>query len=233
MFEKFQNRSHELERLDKGDYTAAEYSKWQKEMRLINRWLGDARALRLALRDELSCRSDAGVSILDVGAGSGELLVAAKDSIGKSDAFSVGAELNAEAANSIGRKRSEFGILGVQCDALKLPFADESFDFVVSSLFLHHLSDDQAITLITEMNRVARKRFIVIDLHRHAAAYYLYRIFGPMLFQQFTIEDGSLSILRSFRPAELRQLASKAGIEDAVLKRRAAFRLVLSRSKSK
>ena len=230
MFQSFTQRSHRLERLDTGDYTQAEYAKWQTEMKLINRLLGDARALRLSLTDELR-HCDDKVSILDVGAGSGELLKTAKETIGDKPAFLVGAELNADAARSINRRSDEFGVHAVQCDALKLPFADDSFDFVVSSLFLHHLNDEQAVTLINEMSRVARKRFFIIDLHRHAAAYYLYRIFGRFFLQRFTLDDGSLSILRSFRPAELRRLAAKAGISDAVVKRRAAFRLVLSGSK--
>lgn len=231
MFPSFSHRSNKLERLDTGDYTPAEYAKWQSEMKLINRLLGDARALRLSLADELRDCSD-GVSILDVGAGSGELLKTAKETIGHKSVFLVGAELNADAAKSINRRSDEFGVHAVQCDALKLPFAGDSFDFAVSSLFLHHLNDGQATTLINEMSRVARKRFFIIDLHRHAAAYHLYRTFGRLFFQRFTVEDGSLSILRSFRPDELQRLAANAGISDAVVKRRAAFRLVLSGSKT-
>src|SRR4051794_27687374 len=97
MLPNFAHRSHQLERLDKGEYTPAEYAKWQSEMKLINRFLGDARALRLALRDELRRCGDH-VSILDVGAGSGELLKSAKESINNKRTFLVGAELNAAAA---------------------------------------------------------------------------------------------------------------------------------------
>lgn len=220
----FDQRTNRLERLDTGAYTAAEYAKWQTEMRWINRLLGDTRALRLALRSELQNCSDSRVSILDVGAGSGELLTAARGFVGEKTVFLVGADLNREAARSInGRAMS-----AVQSDALNMPFADGSFDFVISSLFLHHLTDEDAVRLICEMSRVARKAFFIIDLHRHAAAYYLYRTFGPLLFQRFTVEDGSLSVLRSFRPDELVQLTQTAGIADAVVKRRAAFRLVLS-----
>jgi ubiquinone/menaquinone biosynthesis C-methylase UbiE len=228
MLGKFAHRSHKLERLDTGDYTPDEYAKWQSEMKLINRCLGDSRALRLELMDELSYCGDR-VSILDVGAGSGELLKNAKEAIPDKRTFLVGAELNADAAKSISER--SFGVSAVQCNALNLPFADDSFDFTVSSLFLHHLDDEQAKILIKEMGRVARKKFFVIDLHRHPAAYYLYRIVGRFFLQRFTIEDGSLSILRSFRPAELQQLAASAGISDAAIKRRAAFRLVLSGSK--
>jgi len=231
MLSSFKNRSQQLERLDTGDYTPAEYTKWQQEMLLINRFLGDTRALRLGLRDEMDGISNGTVSILDVGAGSGELLYAAGQAVNGGASLLVGAELNAAAASSIAARRSEIGVIAVQCNGLHLPFADDSFDFAISSLFLHHLSDDQAVIFIKEMSRVAKRKFLIIDLHRHAAAYYLYKIFGRLALQRFTIEDGSLSIKRSFRPGELRDLAAKAGIAEPVVVRRTAFRLVLSESK--
>lgn len=227
MFKTFATRSYQLERLDTGDYTQDEYIKWQSEMKWINRLLGDARALRLSIEDELK-KCDSPVSILDVGAGSGELLKTANDTIADNSTFLIGAELNADAARSINKRADEFGVHAVQCNALKLPFTDDSFDFTISSLFLHHLNDEQAVTLIIEMSRVAKKKFFIIDLHRHPAAYYLYRTFGRLFLQRFTVDDGSLSILRGFRPDELQQLAKKAGIKNALVKRRAAFRLVLS-----
>ncbi len=232
MFRSFDKRSQCLERLDTGDYTPAEYAKWQREMRLINRFLGDTRSLRLSLRGEMRNFSYGRVSVLDVGAGSGEMLKAARETIGDRPLFLVGAEVNADAARSINDLAFQFGIRGVQCDALKLPFADNSFDFAISSLFLHHLNETDATTLIKEMSRVAKRGFFIIDLHRHAAAYHLYRIFGRLFLQRFTLEDGSLSILRSFRPGELLRLARMAGVRDAVVTRRAAFRLVLSGTKS-
>src|SRR4051794_17872007 len=116
MFERFAQRSYRLERLDTGDYTPAEYAKWQSEMKLINRFLGDARALRLSLAAELQKCSDR-VSILDVGAGSGELLKTAKESIADRSTFLVGSELDAEAARSISKR--SFGVVAVRCDALK------------------------------------------------------------------------------------------------------------------
>jgi ubiquinone/menaquinone biosynthesis C-methylase UbiE len=230
MFTAFDKRSRKLERLDTGDYTREEYELWLKETKIINRWLGDSRALRLFLRNELETDPAEPVSIIDVGAGSGELLKAAHEILGNNTSFLVGAELSSEAARTIGKRQNEFAVDAVQCNALDLPFADKSFDFAISSLFLHHLDDDQAVVLIKEMDRVARKNFLIIDLHRHRAAYYLYRIFGPLLLQQFTMEDGSLSILRSYRPRELKQLAVSAAIADPVVKRRLAFRLTLSRS---
>lgn len=231
MFDRFKQRSLNPERLDTGDYTPQEYARWQREMRLIHRVFGEMRALRGSLVRQLRTNDSRRVSILDVGAGSGELLqVIRKWSAGK-PVLLVGAELGREAAMSIKNNSIDGEILAVQCDALRLPFADDSFDYSFSTLFLHHLTDDQAVTLLGEMSRVARRRFFVIDLHRHPFAYYFYKIFSSLFLQRFIQEDGALSILKSFRPAELRRLADKAGIEDATVTRSAAYRLVLSGKK--
>jgi len=230
MFERFAQRSHELEHLDTGDYTAEEYAKWLDEMKLINRWLGDAKALRLALEQEPSLAAATSLSVLDIGAGSGELLRTAHDMLDGRARIFVGSELNITAARAINERRSEFGVVGLLCNGLQLPFADNSFDIVMCSLLLHHLTNDQAVRLIAEMDRVARRLFIVIDLFRDPLPYFLYRVLSPLFLQRKSVEDGSLSILRSFRSEELRELADRAGVANPSV-RRAAFRLILTGSK--
>src|SRR5256884_8540192 len=74
MFERFHHRSYELEHLDKGDYTPAEYEGCIVELQRVNEWLGDAKALRGSLLKEIEWQGLRSFSILDVGAGSGELL---------------------------------------------------------------------------------------------------------------------------------------------------------------
>ena len=199
MFERFATRSHELERLDTGDYTPAEYRRWQREMWFIHRIFGELRALRRTLMRDIEAACDVSVSVLDVGAGSGELLRVLEKWTAGRKTFFVGAELNAEAARTI---KSTI-LAAVRCDALRLPFPDSSFDYVFCSLFLHHLGDDDAVGLLKEMSRVARKRIYVIDVNRQPAAYYLYKVLGGLVLQRFSLEDGSLSILRSFSPDEL------------------------------
>ena len=227
MFRSFTHRTNQLERLDTGDYTEGEYELWLREMRWINRLLGDSRALKLSIRDSLDGDAQQ-ISVLDVGAGCGELLKTAAESIGEDGALLVGAELSGRAARAIQERSAEFGVTSVQCDAMQLPFPDSSFDLVISSLFLHHLDAKQGISLLREMGRVARRRIIVIDLHRHPIAYYFYRFFSRFLLQRFTHEDGSLSILRSYRPDELRKLADEARLTDHQVRRRFPYRLVLT-----
>jgi ubiquinone/menaquinone biosynthesis C-methylase UbiE len=236
MFDRFRHRSYKLEHLDKGDYTPEEYEGCMVELRRINRFLGDASALQHSLLKDVERVGLKSFSVLDVGAGSGELLrVAARwaENAGRA-AMLVGLELNERSARAIMEESREFGsISSIRGDALRLPFDDDSFDYAICSLFTHHFKDEQVVAILRELSRVARRRIFVIDLNRHPLAYYLYTTVGRLFLHNRLIrEDGALSILRSFRPDELKRLASQARLKDVSVKRRFPFRLVLSGSKS-
>jgi len=232
MFALFRQRSDELENLDKGSYTAEEYEGCLVELRRVNRWLGDAGALRRSVLAEFGRDGGRGFSLLDVGAGSGELLRAAARWARDAGARArlVGLELNARAAGSILEESRGFAeIAAVRGDALRLPFDDGAFDHCMCSLFAHHFRDEALVAVLKEMSRVARRRVYVIDLHRHPVAYYFYTTVGRLFFRnRLTREDGALSILRGFTPDELRRLAARAGLRQTRVERRFPYRLVLS-----
>lgn len=229
----FSQRSYELEHLDKGDYTAEEYEGCIVELQRVNLYLGDARSLRRSVLKRIELDGLKEFSLLDVGAGSGELLrvVASWASSSGRRAHLAGLELNERAARAIMEESTGLAssISSVRGDALNLPFADKGFDYVMCSLFTHHLKDEEVVRALCEMSRVACRRLFVIDLHRHRAAYYLYTSVGRLFLHNRLIrEDGALSILRSFRPDELRRLAERARLADVKVERRFPFRLVLS-----
>ncbi len=234
MFDRFQRRSSELEHLDKGDYTAAEYEGCIVELQRVNRWLGDARALRSSLLREIESSSDTNFSVVDVGAGSGELLrVIDEWSRGKGKrGHLVGLELNARSADAIRAHHSKnqtTEIAALRGDALSLPFVDGAFDYAMCSLFTHHFADQEVQAILRELARVARYKIFVIDLHRHPVAYYFYTTVGRLFLHNRLIrEDGALSILRSFKPRELERLAHTAGLRNARVRRYFPFRLVLA-----
>jgi SAM-dependent methyltransferase len=235
MFNRFSQRSYELEHLDKGDYTPEEYEGCMAELRRINRILGDTSALRHSLLAEIEREDLQSFSVLDVGAGSGELLraVAGWSRETKRRALLVGLELNARSARAILEESADVAFLtAVRGDALRLPFADNCFDYSICSLFTHHFKDEQVVAIFDELSRVARRRIFVIDLHRHPLAYYLYTTVGHLFLHNRLIrEDGALSILRGFRPRELTRLAARAHLAKINVERRFPFRLVLSASR--
>ncbi|HEY8563314.1 MAG TPA: methyltransferase domain-containing protein [Pyrinomonadaceae bacterium] len=232
MAKDFQKRSLKLERIDTGDYTAEEYDRFLSEIRLVNRFAGDVRALKSTLLREVARENLREFSVLDVGAGSGELLrvIARFARRSKRKAALVGLELNARSAVSILEESKDFGeIESIRGDALHLPFGDKAFEYAICSLFTHHFTDENIIRILSEMSRVARRRIFVIDLHRHRAAHALYQIFcAAFRISPLVREDGSLSILRSFTPAELKSLGEKANLRNLSVERRMPFRLVLS-----
>jgi len=232
MFDKFKRRSDKLEYIDTGNYSPAEYEGCIGELQLVNRWMGDANTLKKTLFREIEVKSLQSFSILDVGAGSGELLRVtatwAKQT-GRS-VSAVGLELNERSAESIHEESNHFHeISSVRGDALQLPFADSEFDYVMCSLFTHHFVDDQVVQILCEMSRVAKRRIFVIDLHRHPIAYFLYTTLGKLvLHNRLLRHDGRLSILRSFKVEELHELAQRAELEEVFVERHFPYRLVLS-----
>jgi ubiquinone/menaquinone biosynthesis C-methylase UbiE len=227
----FAERSLALELIDTGDYTPDEYADCLHELRLINRYIGEYHALRSSFFVDVRRAGLKRFSLLDLGAGSGELLrlaarFARENSI---DASLTGLELNPGAAKEILAETRDFSnITAVRANAMEIPFADGAFDYVMCSLFTHHLKDEDIIAVLREMRRVARRGIYVIDLHRHPIAYFLYTTVGRLFLKNRLVRhDGALSILRAFKPTELVSLAKRAGLTDATVKRRFPFRLIL------
>ena len=234
MFERFRHRSNELEHLDKGDYTPEEYEGCLVELRCINAWLGDTRALRKTLLAEIEQLNLREFSVIDVGAGSGELLRVAASWSRRSNRHGVfvGVELNSRSARAIVEESRQFPeITSVEGDGFQLPFADQTFDYAICSLITHHFKNRQVIAFLREMNRVARKAIVAIDLTRHPVPYYLYTTIGRLFLHNRLIrEDGALSILRSFTPDEMARLAQLAELKNIKITKIFPARLVLSAS---
>lgn len=227
----FKTRSYKLERLDTGDYTAEEYECCLRELSRINRFAGDAFALKRTLLREIEKKNAANFSVVDIGAGSGELLrtIAKFARRRNKNAKLFGLELNARSALSIIEESKKFAeIAALRADAFALPFAEKSFDYALCSLFTHHFTDEQIVKILDEMSRVARSKIFVIDLHRHRAAHFLYTTLGKIFIKSSMVrEDGALSILRSFVPEELENLALASNLKNVSVKRYFPYRLVL------
>jgi len=230
----FRERSLQPERIDTGDYTSEEYDRFLQDIRLVNRLAGDNRALKNSLLREIERENPQNFSVLDVGAGSGELLRAiarfARKSRRQADLY--GLELNARSARAILEESVDFNeIRAIRGDALSLPFSDDAFDYAICSLFTHHFADAEITRILSEMSRVARRRIFVIDLERHRAAAVLYRMFcAAFRISRLVREDGSLSILKSFTPVELKILGERAHLKNVSVEKHFPFRLVLRAS---
>lgn len=174
-------------------------------LRTINRWFGGHSAAFQAAR-----LAKSGGSLLDVACGSGDLTVLQQQAMRAIRCVALDAHplTLAEAA----RTHTGCGVEWVQGDARHLPFADASFDWVTCHLALHHFSDADAVQVLCELNRVARKGVFVADLERSPWAYAsVWLLVHLWLRAPMTRHDALLSVRRAFSAEELKSLARVAG----------------------
>jgi ubiquinone/menaquinone biosynthesis C-methylase UbiE len=115
-------------------------------------------------------------------------------------------------------------------DALDLPFADGAFDVALLSTALHHFDDDaDCLQVLREMHRVSRLGLIVNDLARSRGALLGARLLAATVWRRHPVtrHDGPLSVRRAFTPAELRDLAARAGFGKARVYAHVPFRVAL------
>ncbi len=86
-------------------------------------------------------------------------------------------------------------------------------DLVVSSLFTHHLTDDEVVRFVAWMEEHAEWGWFINDLSRAPVPYYLLRWFAKAArLHPFVQHDGPVSFLRAFVPEEWRRLCAAAGL---------------------
>lgn len=109
--------------------------------------------------------------------------------------------------------------------------ADEGWDFIVSSLVTHHMSDEERRTFLAFMEDHARRGWFISDLHRHAFSHWGFPLLARLLaVHRIVREDGQLSIARSFRRAEWQAMLTETGLaEVARIRRYFPFRLCVER----
>ena len=171
----------------------------------INRWFGGYSTLR-KIFGEFVQRSDS-FSVLDVGAASGDMGAILRRIYPRAFVTSLDYRTDHLAAAADPR---------VIADAFRLPFRERSFDFVFSSLFLHHFSDERVVELLSSFRSAARVAVTAIDLDRGPLAYHFVPATNWLFrWHPLTLNDAPISVAASFKKEELVGLANRAGLTRA------------------
>lgn len=195
-----------------------------RDIALSNALFGGASAIWQALLPLL----DSGVrqiSLLDVGTGIADIPARLLRRAGRRGVDMVCYALDSH-GELVARPLSPC-LLGIGGDARALPVRDASVDVVYCSQLLHHFSEDGALAVLREMNRVARRLVIVSDLSRNwLAALGIWAISFPLGFHAVSRHDGYVSVLRGFTVAELAALVAQATGQNPLVRRCYAWRIV-------
>lgn len=225
------SRSFEPELIDLGPnyYTKAEYEDCLIKLDQIGQWLGGDQATFSALKS----MQVPPTSILDVGCGGGQFAIKLAKKYPR--ARVVGIDLNSDAIAFANRQLATMKnppknvSFELRTDE-KLQEPEGSYDVVLATLVCHHLNDSDFIDFLKRASKVAKKKVIINDLHRHLVALVLFNIISPLFFPNRLVQhDGPLSIKRSFTLNELKEDLQKAGFlpTDYKISWRWAFRWLI------
>ena len=90
------------------------------------------------------------------------------------------------------------------------------FDVVVSSLFAHHLGDEDLARFVAWMDRRARRSWLVNDLHRHPIPYHFVRAWVRLAgFGRLVVHDAPVSVARAFTRDGWTGVLDRAGVDPA------------------
>lgn len=207
-----------------------------RDLERLNRWFLGYRPLLQWLNGFMPFAARQPLRILDVGCGYGDGLRRverwasahglAVDLTGldiNSDAVAIAAEASPQASR----------IQWVAADIFAYT-PSNAIHFVVSSLFTHHLGENDVVLFLRWMEQHAQLGWFINDLSRAAAPYHLLRAFTKIArLHPFVQHDGPVSIARSFVRDDWQRMCALAGLEarDVIIKGFTPARLCVSRKK--
>ena len=239
-------RTDESELIDDENQPYADFRASMRDVQNANRFLGGTyvveKQVSLWLREarKKPVSSGGALTFLDVATGSADLpkailKVANRERV---QASVIGLDFSSPilrfAREEAGAERD---IRLVRGDAFNLPFADASVDYVLCSLAFHHWGLDQSVVALREMERVARRGWLVNDLRRSKTAWHLFRLVSHLAgMNRMTKHDGPASILRAYSLPEFHSMPRALGLEpdtDYELRLSPFFRVALIREKQR
>ena len=183
-----------------------------REMAMLNRLPGGSGSSRRAIESLLDGAERA--VVVDVGTGAGDLPALLARHRGARRLQVLACDIRPEVLEFSARRLARVpDVELLQADARQLPFADESADVVHGSLLIHHFDPPDAVRVLGEMRRVARRGVVVNDLRRGRVAFALSAATVLGLTRgSYTRHDGVLSARRAYTLEELDELAASAGL---------------------
>jgi SAM-dependent methyltransferase len=233
MFPNLTHRHREPEWMDAPDADPDELARSLKFIRRVNALFGYTRQT-ISHLETFSKRWQKGerITIADFATGSGDVPAAILRWAHPRgfDVRVVGIDLHLETARVAKAQARDRGFSVVCASALAAPFETGSFDYALTSMFLHHLDDADAVRVLWEMGRVARRGIIASDLLRSRRAYAWIGLFtlaaGPMV-----RHDARVSVAQAFCEDEIVKLRDRAQLGFAKFHRHFGHRFLLAGEK--
>ena len=201
-----------------------------EELDVINHRLGGHRVTISGLQAfALQMPKDEPLEIVEIGCGGGDNLRVIKQwcAAVRQPVGLTGVDINADCI-TYARSRSEnAGIRFIHSDYGTVVF-EKKPHIIFSSLFCHHFTNPQMVSMLMWMNRNAKAGFFINDLHRHPLPFFSIRILTRLFSKSRLVKnDAPLSVKRGFTRKELTELMADAGLAHFSITWCWAFRWLL------
>lgn len=223
----FTKRSDEVELMDDLECSGQVIEQTLKELEIINKWLGGNHVTIDGINQLITNLQDE-ITIADLGCGGGDMLklIANWARKKKLKVKLIGIDANPniiEFAQNNCRAYPEIEFM--QFDIFSEAFNSQRFDIITSTLFTHHFGDQELISHYQRWLSQTKLGIVINDLHRHWFAYYSIKWLTSLFSNSEMVKnDASVSVLRSFRKNELREIMLKAKVNKYEMKWMWAFR---------
>lgn len=171
------------------------------------------------------------LSVLDVATGSGDLPVKLAAQLGSDqiDLEMHACDISPTALEATEERSRASGVPITMhaVDVLTDPIPEA--DVITCALFMHHLTEKDAIKVLASMARSARKLLVISDLCRTRSGLIMAAVATQLFTRSRVVHvDAVRSVQGAFTIDEMRGLADRSGLHDAVVKPIRPARMLLS-----
>jgi 2-polyprenyl-3-methyl-5-hydroxy-6-metoxy-1,4-benzoquinol methylase len=224
-------RRRQPEIMDAPDLPPARFVETLRGLGRVNWVTQSSRLMWPDLRTAARRHPDRPIRVLDVACGGGDVLIAlwrsaemagVKVELAGCDLSATALSYARDWAAATGAS-IEFFQHHVTRDALP-----QGYDIIMSTLFLHHLDEDGAISFLRDAAAKTRDRIVIQDLVRSPLSYWFARLgTSVLLLNDICREDGRTSVEGAFTRREALELAQKAGLGESEIVPRFPFRYLI------
>jgi len=215
-FRNFSKRSTEIELMDSEVVSYAEFNNCLRHLEWVNIFTLAYLPTYFWLKKTIAKNSHKEkISIFDVGSGGGDMLRKIRHwtSGGKIKFTLTGIDINPWSKKSAEEMTPKAACIKFETADIFTLGAKQKPDFIISSLFTHHLDNKSLIKFIRWMDSQANCGWFINDLHRHFIPYYFIKLLTRVIpINRLVKNDAAVSVARAFRKKDLWRIIDNAGI---------------------
>ncbi|MGY6522167.1 MAG: methyltransferase domain-containing protein [Mongoliitalea sp.] len=224
----FKHRSTEKEIMDDLAVGGEVLDQTLHELRVINRLLGGNYVSTSGLEKLMKQVPQPHYSIADLGCGGGDMIRVMHNwaKLNKLNCSFIGIDANPHTIafakeNLKDLKGVDFEVMNVFDES----FSDGQVDIITCTLFTHHFTDEELISIFKACKKKAKIGLVINDLHRHPLAFYSISLLTRWFSKSPMVKnDGPLSVKRSFKKKDWERVLHASDISNFTLSWHWAFR---------